>query len=210
MILSDDERIRDRHLTDNPSSNRRCCRRKARRRRRRKLAGANNRIRDRVASDWRVGSSRSGGLNGRGESCAYPKLSDSRSSARRAPVVPRVAAHVPSREKPTTDCQRSSSVPDRGGAGGCGRWERCEVRGKVDGGGMVVRGHSRPLEKERRDGRRAKTRARGDSRCWYADVKLRFSVRSSSTRVRRVSLVSLPPCFSHDIKSDSSRKPTLG
>lgn len=74
---------------------------------------------------------------GRGESCAYPKLSDSRSSAQRAPVVPRVVAHVPSREKPTTDCQRSSSVPDRG-AGGCGRWERCEVRGKVDGGGCTA------------------------------------------------------------------------
>lgn len=34
----------------------------------------------------------------RGESCAYPKLSDSRPTARRAPVVPRVAAHVPRRE----------------------------------------------------------------------------------------------------------------
>lgn len=61
-----------------------------------RLAGANNRIRDRVASDWRVGLSRSEDRAARGESCAYPKLSDSRSSARRAPVVPRVAAHVPS------------------------------------------------------------------------------------------------------------------
>lgn len=73
--------------------------------------------------------------SGRSESCAYPKLSDSRLSVRRAPVVPRVAAHVPSREKPTTDCHRSSFAPD-GVASGC-RWERCQ--GKVDGGEKAAR-----------------------------------------------------------------------
>lgn len=96
-----------------------------------------------------------------------------------------------------------SSIGVRVAAAG-GRDARCEGRSM----GTVVR-HSRPPpEEERGDERRAKTC--GDSRCWCADVKLRFSVRSSSTRVRRVSLASLPPCSSLDVKPDSSRKPTLG
>lgn len=73
---------------------------------------------------------------GGGESCAYPKLSDSRpSSAQRAPVVPRLAAHVPSRERSRQPTAREKTVrPWRGfgrlAAGG--RNARCE--GQVNGG----------------------------------------------------------------------------
>jgi len=77
------------------------------------------RLAGRLVSKWEQ--------SGRSESCAYPKLSDSRLSARRAPVVPCLAAHVPSREKPTTDCQRSSFAPDGVASGR-------ECQGKVDGG----------------------------------------------------------------------------
>jgi len=67
---------------------------------------------------------------GGGESCAYPKLSDSRpSSAQRAPVVPRLAAHVPSWEKPTTDCRREDCPSLKGIRAIGGRWEKREVRG---------------------------------------------------------------------------------
>lgn len=97
------------------------------------------------------------GQSDRGESCAYPKLSDSRSSARRAPVVPRVAAHVPSREKPTTDCQRSSSVPDGGARVAAAGGRDTKYEGRSMGAtsyGMV--GRSR-----RKEGNRAKTQGVG-------------------------------------------------
>lgn len=80
------------------------------------------------------------------------------------------------------------------------------MRGKVDGGNCMAYyvGRSRRKEGTEAGQRPAETQGAG------ADVKLRFSVRSSSTRVRRVSLIPLPPCFSLNIKPDSSRKPTLG
>lgn len=87
----------------------------------------------------------------RGESCAYPKLSDSRPTARRAPVVPRVAAHVPRREAdnrlPEQLVRPAGMRVAAGGRdvcegrsmGGCGRLRRIRAGGKK-GARSAIRG----------------------------------------------------------------------
>lgn len=161
---------------------------------------------------------------GGGESCAYPKLSDSRpSSAQRAPVVPRLDAHVPIREKPTTDCRREDCPSLKGIRTAGGRWEKCEVRG-TSKRGWLPRGDEKGRGDQRsgfhEEMKRDRVASAGSAGTKHAGVyscgcqiKI-FRAIQLYSRVREFSLflfLSFSASPSARLSNDStSHKPTLG